>query len=402
MFDDVKRELEAELKKIRDDGLWKEERVLASPMGAEVRLQDGRQVLVFCANNYLGLSSHPAVIAAAHRALDSHGYGLSSVRFICGTQDLHKTLERRIADFLGTEDTILYAACFDANGGIFEPLLGEDDAVISDSLNHASIIDGVRLSKAQRWRYEHADMADLERCLKEAESRKTRRRLIASDGVFSMDGDVAQLREICDLADRYNAMVMVDDCHATGFVGPNGRGSADANGVIGRVDIITGTLGKSLGGALGGFTSGRKEIIALLRQRSRPYLFSNSLPPAIVGAAIAVFDLLTKTSELRDRLEANTKRFRAGMSAAGFDINPGAHPIVPIMLYDERLAHEMAKRLLAEGIYVIGFSYPVVAKGQARIRVQLSAAHEPEHIDRAVQAFTKVGQELGVLKAGVR
>jgi glycine C-acetyltransferase len=402
MFDDVRDQLRAELQKIQDDGLWKAERVLASPQGPRVRLEDGREVLVFCANNYLGLSSHPDVIQAAHRALDERGFGLSSVRFICGTQDLHKQLEKKIATFLGTEDTILYAACFDANGGVFEPLLGEDDAVISDALNHASIIDGVRLCKAQRWRYEHADMADLERCLKEAVSKGTRRRLIATDGVFSMDGDVARLGAICDLADRYRAMVMVDDCHATGFVGKTGRGSAEAAGVTGRVDIVTGTLGKSLGGALGGFTSGRREIIELLRQRSRPYLFSNTLPPAVVGAGIAVFDMLSRTTELRDRLETNTRRFRDAMSAAGFELKPGAHPIVPIMLYDERLAHEMARRLLDEGIYVIGFSFPVVAKGQARIRVQLSAAHEPDQIDRAVQAFTKVGQELGVLKTAAR
>jgi glycine C-acetyltransferase len=402
MFDTVKRELQAELQKIRDDGLYKDERVLASPQGPVVTLADGREVLVFCANNYLGLSSHPDVIAAAHRALDARGYGLSSVRFICGTQDLHKTLERKIADFVGTEDTILYAACFDANGGVFEPLLAENDAVISDALNHASIIDGVRLCKAQRWRYEHNDMKDLERCLDEAVKQGTRRRLIATDGVFSMDGTVANLRSICDLADRYQAMVMVDDCHATGFVGPNGRGSADHAGVTGRVDIVTGTLGKSLGGALGGWTSGRREIVELLRQRSRPYLFSNSLPPAVVGASIAVFDLLSSTRELRDRLEANTRRFRSLMTAAGFELKAGTHPIVPIMLYDERLAHEMARRLLDQGVYVIGFSHPVVPKGQARIRVQLSAAHREEHIDRAVAAFTRVGQELGVLKTAVR
>jgi glycine C-acetyltransferase len=403
MFDNVRAQLQSELQKIRDDGLYKSERVLASPQGPQVTLEDGRQVLVFCANNYLGLSSHPKVIEAAHRALDERGYGLSSVRFICGTQDRHKQLEKKIAEFLGTEDTILYAACFDANGGVFEPLLPTDeDAIISDGLNHASIIDGIRLCKAQRWRYEHADMADLERCLKEAVAKNTRRRLIATDGVFSMDGDVAKLGAICDLADRYQAMVMVDDCHATGFVGKTGRGSAEAAGVMGRIDVITGTLGKSLGGALGGFTSGRREIVELLRQRSRPYLFSNTLPPAVVGASIAVFDLLSRTTELRDRLEANTKRFRDGMAAAGFELKPGTHPIVPIMLYDERLAHEMAKRLLDEGIYVIGFSYPVVPKGQARIRVQLSAAHENDQIDRAVAAFTKVGQDLGVLKAAAR
>ena len=402
MFDSVKPQIEAELEKIREAGLWKDERVLASPQGPVVRLADGREVLVFCANNYLGLSSHPAVIAAAHRALDSHGFGLSSVRFICGTQDLHKTLERKISEFLATDDTLLYAACFDANGGVFEPLLGEEDAIVSDALNHASIIDGVRLCKAQRWRYEHGDMADLERCLGEAASKRARRILIATDGVFSMDGDVASLRPICDLAERRGAMVMVDDCHATGFVGPTGRGSAEANGVTGRVDLVTGTLGKALGGALGGFTSGRGAIIDLLRQRSRPYLFSNSLPPAVVGAGIAVFDMLSKTTELKDRLEANTRLFRQAMAAAGFELRPGSHPIVPIMLYDERLAHEMSRRLLDQGIYVIGFSYPVVPKGQARIRVQLSAAHERAHIERAVAAFTRVGQELGVLKAAAR
>jgi glycine C-acetyltransferase len=402
MYSSVKSQLESELQSIREAGLWKDERVLASPQGPVVRLADGREVLVFCANNYLGLSSHPDVIRAAHEALDARGYGLSSVRFICGTQDLHKTLERRIAEFLGTEDTILYAACFDANGGLFEPLLGEQDAIVSDALNHASIIDGVRLCKAHRWRYETNDMADLERCLNEARAENVRRIVIATDGVFSMDGTVANLRAICDLADRYEAMVMVDDCHATGFVGATGRGSQEHAGVMGRVDMITGTLGKALGGALGGFTTGRREIIELLRQRSRPYLFSNSLPPSVVGASIAVFDLLSRTTALRDRLESNTQRFRNAMTASGFEIKPGIHPIVPIMLYDERLAHDMARRLLEEGIYVIGFSYPVVPKGQARIRVQLSAAHETVHIDRAVAAFTKVGQELGVLKIATR
>jgi glycine C-acetyltransferase len=371
--------------------------VLASPQGAIVKLTDGREVLVFCANNYLGLSSHPEVIAAAHQALDSHGYGLSSVRFICGTQDLHKTLEKKIATFLGTEDTLLYAACFDANGGVFEPLLGEQDAIISDALNHASIIDGVRLCKAQRWRYNNNDMADLERCLKEAAEKGCRHKLIATDGVFSMDGTVANLKGVCDLADRHKALVMVDDSHATGFVGKTGRGSIEHAGVQGRVDIVTSTLGKALGGAIGGFTSGRREIIDMLRQRSRPYLFSNTLPPPVVGASIAVFDLLSRTTALRDKLEANTVRFRAAMTAAGFEIKPGTHPIVPIMLYDEKLAHEMARRLLDEGIYVIGFSFPVVPKGQARIRVQLSAAHEPAHIERAVAAFTRVGNALGVL-----
>ncbi len=402
MFKTVKSQLEAELRTIREAGLWKEERVLASPQGAEVMLADGREVLVFCANNYLGLSSHPDVVQAAHAALDARGFGLSSVRFICGTQDIHKTLEKKIARFLGTEDTILYAACFDANGGVFEPLLGEQDAIISDELNHASIIDGIRLCKAERWRYPNGDMDALERCLKEAKSKQARRKLIATDGVFSMDGSFAKLDAICELADRYDAMVMVDDCHATGFVGATGRGSQEHCGVMGRVDLITGTLGKALGGALGGFTSGRREIIELLRQRSRPYLFSNSLPPGVVGAGIAVFDLLSTTTSLRDKLERNTQRFRTAMAAAGFELKPGTHPIVPIMLFDERLAHEMARRLLEEGIYVIGFSYPVVPKSMARIRVQLSAAHEFEHIDRAVAAFTRVGHDLGVLKAAAR
>src|SRR5437773_9730561 len=397
MFDSLKPQLEAELQQIREAGLYKDERVLASPQGPVVKLADGREVLVFCANNYLGLSSHPEVIAAAHKALDSHGYGLSSVRFICGTQDLHKTLEGKIARFLGTEDTLLYAACFDANGGVFEPLLAEQDAVISDALNHASIIDGVRLCKAQRWRYNNNDMADLERCLREADEKGCRHKLIATDGVFSMDGSVANLKGVCDLADRYQALVMVDDSHATGFVGKTGRGSSVHAGVQGREDIVASTLGKALGGAIGGFTSGRRAIIDMLRQRSRPYLFSNTLPPPVVGASIAVFDLLSRTTALRDKLEANTTRFRAAMTAAGFEIKPGTHPIVPIMLYDEKLAHEMARRLLAEGIYVIGFSFPVVPKGQARIRVQLSAAHEPGHIDRAVEAFTRVGSALGVL-----
>jgi len=402
VFDAMRPRIESELEAIREAGLWKEERILASAQGPEIRLADGRQVLVFCANNYLGLSSHPGVVAAAHRALDERGFGLSSVRFICGTQDLHKVLERKIAEFLGTEDTILYAACFDANGGVFEPLLGEEDAIVSDALNHASIIDGVRLCKAQRWRYANNDMADLERCLREVQAKGCRHTVIATDGVFSMDGTVANLAAICDLADRYRAVVMVDDCHATGFLGATGRGSTEHCGVRGRVDIVTGTLGKALGGALGGFTSGRREIIDLLRQRSRPYLFSNTLPPAVVGAGIAVFDLLSASTELRDRLAANTGRFRSEMTAAGFDIKPGDHPIVPIMLYDERLAHDMARRLLDRGIYVIGFSYPVVPRGQARIRVQLSAAHEPRHIARAVAAFTEVGQELGVLKGAAR
>jgi glycine C-acetyltransferase len=402
MNDSVRAELSTELQTIRDAGTWKEERIIASPQGPEIVLSDGRRVLNFCANNYLGLSSHPDVIAAAHRAIDERGFGLSSVRFICGTQDLHVRLERKISEFLGTEDTILYAACFDANGGVFEPLLGEQDAIVSDALNHASIIDGIRLCKAQRWRYDHGDMASLERCLTEARTRGCRRVLIATDGVFSMDGAVADLRSICDLADRHQALVMVDECHATGFLGRTGRGTPEHTGTTGRIDVITGTLGKALGGALGGFTSGRREIIALLRQRSRPYLFSNSLPPAVVGASIAVFDVLSHTTELRDRLEANTRRFREAMTSAGFELKPGVHPIVPIMLYDERTAHDLARRLLDEGIYVVGFSYPVVPKGQARIRVQLSAAHTPAHIDRAVDAFARAGQALGVLKGAAR
>jgi glycine C-acetyltransferase len=403
MFDSMKPVLEAELQKIRDAGLWKGERVLTSPQGPEVTLEDGRRVLVFCANNYLGLSSHPQVLEAAHRALDSHGYGLSSVRFICGTQDLHRKLEQRIAEFVGAEDAILYAACFDANGGVFEPLLGEADAVISDELNHASIIDGVRLCKAKRWRYRNDDMADLARCLTEADAAGCPQKLVVTDGVFSMDGTVANLKAIVELAERQRALVMIDDCHATGFVGRTGRGTPELHGVRGRVDIITGTLGKALGGALGGFTAARREIVALLRQRSRPYLFSNSLPPAVVGASLAVFELLSATTELRDRLEANTKRFRAGMSAAGFEIKPGEHPIVPIMLGDERLAHDLAAKLLDKGIYVIGFSFPVVPRGKARIRVQLSAAHTPEMVDRAIAAFAEAGRELGVLgKAAMR
>jgi glycine C-acetyltransferase len=401
MFETMKPALEAELQRIRDAGLWKSERVLASPQGPEVTLADGRRVLVFCANNYLGLSSHPSVIEAAHRALDTHGFGLSSVRFICGTQDLHLALERRIAEFVGAEDAILYAACFDANGGVFEPLLGEADAIVSDELNHASIIDGIRLCKAKRWRYRHNDLVDLERCLAEADAAGCPQKLVVTDGVFSMDGTVADLKGIVERAERHRALVMVDDCHATGFVGPTGRGTPELHGVRGRVDIVTGTLGKALGGALGGFTAARREIVAMLRQRSRPYLFSNSLPPAVVAAGIAVFDLLSGTSELRDRLEANTRRFRAGIAAAGFEVRPGDHPIVPIMLYDERLAHDLAARLLEKGVYVIGFSYPVVARGQARIRVQLSAAHTFEQIDRAVSAFAEAGRELGALRAGV-
>ena len=398
MFDTMKPVLEAELQRIRDGGLWKQERVIASPQGPEVTLEDGRRVLVFCANNYLGLSSHPRVLEAAHRALETHGFGLSSVRFICGTQDIHRELERRIAEFTGTEDAILYAACFDANGGVFEPLLGEADAIVSDELNHASIIDGIRLCKAKRWRYKNNDMADLARCLQEADAAGCPQKLVVTDGVFSMDGTIADMKGIVELAEKHGAMVMTDECHSLGFVGRTGRGTPELHGVRGRIDIMTGTLGKALGGALGGFTAGRREIIAMLRQRSRPYLFSNSLPPSVVGASLAVFELLSSTTELRDRLEVNTRRFRAGMTAAGFEIRPGDHPIVPIILYDERLAHDLAAKLLEKGVYVVGFSYPVVAKGKARIRVQLSAAHTDAHIDRAVEAFAEAGRELGVIK----
>ena len=385
----------AELEEIKASGLFKTERIIASPQGAEI-VVGGVTVLNFCANNYLGLSSHPKVIEAAHKAIDTRGYGMSSVRFICGTQDIHRELERKIAAFLGLEDTILYAAAFDANGGVFEPLFGEQDAIISDELNHASIIDGVRLCKAQRFRYKHNTMTDLEAQLQAAKG--ARSRIIVTDGSFSMDGTIAQLDKICDLADRYEAIVMVDDSHSTGFMGKTGRGTHEHCGVMGRVDIITGTLGKALGGASGGFTSGRKEIIEMLRQRSRPYLFSNSLAPSITGASIAVLDMLSETTVLRDKLEYNTKYFRSKMTAAGFDIRPGQHPIVPIMLYDAVVAQNFAARLLGEGIYVIGFFYPVVAKGQARIRVQLSAAHEQAHLDRAIAAFTKIGKELRVLK----
>lgn len=396
MFETLQPQLTQELQEIKDAGLYKSERIITSPQGAEITVSTGESVLNFCANNYLGLSSHPKVIEAAKKAIDTHGYGMSSVRFICGTQDLHKELEQKIADFLHTEDTILYAACFDANGGVFEPLLGKEDAIISDQLNHASIIDGVRLCKAERHRYAHNDMAELEQRLKDTQH--CRNRIIVTDGVFSMDGTIAQLDKICDLADQYKALVMVDECHATGFMGKTGRGAIEHRNVLGRVDIITGTLGKALGGALGGFTTGRKEIIEMLRQRSRPYLFSNTLAPSIVGASIAVIDLLSETTELRDILEENTKYFREKMTAAGFDIKPGEHPIVPIMLYDAPLSQKFAEELLAKGIYVIGFYYPVVPKGQARIRVQLSAAHTREHLDRAIQAFTEVGTELGVLK----
>ena len=389
----VKR-IAKEVDDIKAAGLYKNERIITSQQGAEI-VVNGKIVLNFCANNYLGLSSHPKVIKAAHEAIDSHGYGMSSVRFICGTQDIHKELEKRLSEFLGTEDTILYAAAFDANGGVFEPLFNEEDAIISDALNHASIIDGVRLCKAQRYRYEHNNMADLE--VKLQESASLRSRIIVTDGSFSMDGTIAQLDKICDLADKYEAIVMTDECHSSGFLGKTGRGTHEYRGVMGRVDIITGTLGKALGGASGGFTSGRKEIIDMLRQKSRPYLFSNTLAPSIVGGSIAVLKMLTETTELRDKLEYNTKYFRKKMTEAGFDIKPGDHPIVPIMLYDAVLAQSMAAKLLEEGIYVIGFFFPVVAKGQARIRVQLSAAHEQHHLDKAIAAFIKIGKELRIL-----
>lgn len=387
--------LEQELAEIEKAGLYKRERIITTPQGAVIEVQGGRQVINFCANNYLGLSSHPKVIQAAKDAIDSHGYGMSSVRFICGTQDIHKTLEQKISAFLGTEDTILYAAAFDANGGVFEPLFNEQDAIISDALNHASIIDGVRLCKAQRYRYNHDDMVDLERKLKETQH--LRHRIVVTDGAFSMDGTIAQLDKICDLADRYQALVMIDECHCSGFLGKTGRGTHEHHGVMGRVDIITGTLGKALGGASGGFTSGPKEVIEILRQRSRPYLFSNTLAPAIVGASIAVLDMLSETTELRDKLEKNTGYFRKKMTEAGFDIKLGIHPIVPIMLYDAKLAQDFASQLLDEGIYVIGFYYPVVPQGKARIRVQLSAGHDQEHLDKAIQAFIKVGKQLKVL-----
>lgn len=385
-----------ELKEIEASGLFKNERIITSEQGAEIEV-GGKKVLNFCANNYLGLSSHPKVVEAAKKAIDHRGYGLSSVRFICGTQDIHKELEKKISAFLGTEDTILYAACFDANGGVFEPLFNDQDALISDSLNHASIIDGVRLCKAQRFRYAHNDMADLESKLKEAAS--ARNRIIITDGSFSMDGTIAQLDKIVVLAEKYGAAIMIDECHSTGFIGKTGRGTHEYRGVMGKIDIITGTLGKALGGASGGFTSGKKEVIEMLRQRSRPYLFSNTVAPSIVGASIAVFDMLSETTELRDTLESNTKYFREQMTAAGFDIKPGEHPIVPIMLYDAVLSQKFASRLLEEGIYVIGFFFPVVAKGQARIRVQISAGHKKEHLDKAIEAFKKVGKELGVLKS---
>ncbi len=387
--------ISAELEEIKTAGLFKNERVITSEQGAEI-IVNGKSVLNFCANNYLGLSSHPKVLEAAKKYIDYRGYGMSSVRFICGTQDIHKELEKKIAAFLGTEDSILYAAAFDANGGVFEPLFNEEDAIISDALNHASIIDGIRLCKAQRFRYEHNNMADLEEKLKESSG--LRNRIIVTDGSFSMDGTIAQLDKICDLADKYDALVMIDECHSSGFLGKTGRGTHEYRNVMGRIDIITGTLGKALGGASGGFTSGKKEIVEMLRQRSRPYLFSNTLAPSIVGASIAVLDMLSHTTELRDKLENNTKYFRSKMTEAGFDIKPGEHPIVPIMLYDALVAQNFAAKLLDEGIYVIGFFFPVVPKGQARIRVQLSAAHDTRHLDKAIAAFTKVGKELGVIK----
>ena len=395
MYGAYKEHLIKQLEDIKSSGLYKNERIIVTPQGGDIRVSDGSEVVNFCANNYLGLSSHPEMIQASKDVLDSHGFGMSSVRFICGTQDIHKTLEAKLSSFLGMEDTILYAAAFDANGGVFEPLLTAEDAIISDELNHASIIDGVRLCKAKRYRFKNSDMQDLEHKLKEAQS--ARYRMIVTDGVFSMDGYIAKLDQICDLAEKYDAMVMVDDCHATGFVGKTGRGTHEYCNVMGRVDIITGTLGKALGGAMGGFTSAKKEIIDILRQRSRPYLFSNSLAPSIVGAANKVIDLLSSSTELRDKLEANAKQFRSGMQAAGFDLRPGEHAIVPVMLYDAELSQHFANRLLEEGIYVIGFFYPVVPKGLARIRVQLSAAHTSAHIEKAISAFTKVGRELGVI-----
>ena len=396
MYNTLKPVLQQELAEIEKAGLYKRERIITSPQGADITVQGGKEVINFCANNYLGLSSNPKVIEAAKAVMDTHGYGLSSVRFICGTQDIHKELEQKIAEFLGTEDTILYAAAFDANGGVFEPLFNEQDAIISDELNHASIIDGVRLCKAQRQRYKHDDMADLEVKLQETTS--CRHRIIVTDGAFSMDGTIAQLDKICELAEKYNALVMIDESHCSGFMGKTGRGTHEYHNVMGKIDIITGTLGKALGGASGGFTSGRKEIIDMLRQRSRPYLFSNTLAPAITGASIAVLNMLSETTDLRDKLEKNTLYFRQKMTEAGFDIKPGVHPIVPVMLYDAKLAQEFAAKMLDEGIYVIGFYYPVVPQGKARIRVQISAAHDVEHLNKAIAAFSKVGKELGVLK----
>jgi glycine C-acetyltransferase len=396
MYGKFQEHLQSQLNEIEQNGLFKKERVIITPQGASVKVSDGKEVIIFCANNYLGLSSHPKVIEGAKAALDSHGYGMSSVRFICGTQDIHKTLEKKIANFLGQEDTILYAAAFDANGGVFEPLFGEEDAIISDELNHASIIDGVRLCKAQRYRYKNCDMADLEEQLIKAQAQ--RYRIIVTDGVFSMDGFVAPLDKICDLADKYNALVMVDESHASGFIGKTGRGTVELKNVMNRVDIITGTLGKALGGAMGGFTTGKKEMIEILRQRSRPYLFSNSLAPVIVGASIAVFDMLSETTELRDTLESNITYFKTGLRKIGLEFKEGDSAIVPVMLYDAKLSQVFADKLLQEGIYVIGFFFPVVPKGQARIRVQLSAAHTKAHLDKALAAFEKVGKELGVIK----
>jgi len=400
MFGKMKEDLQQEFKNIREAGLWKEERYILGPQAADISVEypEGapkKDVINFCANNYLGLSSHPRVVEAAHEALKTHGFGMSSVRFICGTQDIHRTLEKKIADFFKTEDTILYCACFDANGGLFEPLLGKDDAIITDALNHASIIDGIRLCKASRYIYKNNDMADLEGKLKEAQ--KARYRIIATDGAFSMDGTVAQLDKICDLAEKYDALVMVDDCHCTGFMGRTGRGSTEYCGVMGRVDVVTGTLGKALGGASGGFTTGRREIVELLRQRSRPYLFSNTVSPIVVKTSITVFDMITESTELRDKVEANTMRFRKGMTEAGFDIKRGDHPIVPIMLYNAKLSQDIARDMYDQGVFVIGFFYPVVGKGLARIRCQMSAAHDFEHIDRAIEAFTKVGKKYDIL-----
>ncbi len=398
MYEQFKPKLEQELRAIQEAGLFKRERVITSPQAAQITIAGGKQVLNFCANNYLGLSSHPSVVQAAKEAIDTHGFGMSSVRFICGTQDIHKELEKKFSEFLGTEDTILYAAAFDANGGVFEPLFGAEDAIISDALNHASIIDGVRLCKAMRYRYEHNNMEDLEKQLQDAIAAGAQQKIIVTDGVFSMDGTIAQLDKIVALAEKYQALVMTDECHSTGFMGKTGRGVHEHRGVMGKIDIITGTLGKALGGASGGFTSGRKEMIELLRQRSRPYLFSNTLAPSITGASIAVLDLLSETTELRDKLEENTRYFREKMEEAGFDIKPGEHAIVPIMLYDAVLSQKMAERLLERGIYVIGFYYPVVPKGQARIRVQISAGHQQNHLDQAIAAFIAVGKELGVIQ----
>lgn len=398
MYEQYKSFISKEIESIKEAGLFKKERVITSPQSSEITIQGGQKVYNFCANNYLGLSSHPKVIQAAKDAIDTHGFGMSSVRFICGTQDIHKTLEEKISTFLGTEDTILYAAAFDANGGVFEPLLGEKDAIISDALNHASIIDGIRLCKSMRYRYDHNSMEDLEAKLQQATAEGAQQKMIVTDSVFSMDGTIAQLDKIVALAEKYEALIMIDECHSSGFMGKTGRGVHELKGVMGKIDIITGTLGKALGGASGGFTSGRKEIIDLLRQRSRPYLFSNTLAPSITGASIAVFDLLSKTTELRDKLEVNTKYFREKISAAGFDVKPGEHPIIPIMLYDAVISQKMAEKLLEKGIYVIGFYYPVVAKGQARIRVQISAGHSMDQLDHAIKSFIEVGKELGVIQ----